>query len=57
MSIKATASIATPKTDAKLKEQMFQAGADAKANGYSESACPYRDGLPRAWWLEGYHHR
>jgi ribosome modulation factor len=50
----ATASIATPETDAALAERERSAGAAAKIQGQPRSACPWTGGLTREWWLQGW---
>lgn len=50
----ATASIATPETDAELRQRVTQEGSNAKIAGLPISACPWRGGLCEMWWREGY---
>ena len=49
----ARASVATPKTDAVLREKYRRMGADAKKAGIKREDCPV-DGLIKFWWQEGW---
>lgn len=49
----ATASIATPATDAVLRKRYRKMGAKARANGIPRDKCPC-DGLIAGWWEEGW---
>ena len=49
----ASSLIATPETDAKLRREFRQKGADAKKAGVKWEDCPY-DGMIKLWWREGW---
>lgn len=52
---RARVGLATPKSDAVLRERERKKGLEAKLAGKPRSNCPWsRDSMMGIWWLEGY---
>jgi hypothetical protein len=49
-----SASIATPETDAALRETEFLCGMQAKLAGSPSTDCPWKGGMCEMWWMEGW---
>lgn len=55
--ISAVASIGTAETDSILQNREWQKGRRASVNGAPVNDCPWKGGLTRQWWLDGYYNR
>jgi hypothetical protein len=52
----ATAAIATPESDAKLRLREIEKGSLARRENLPRSACPWKGGVLQGWWLKGWDH-
>ena len=50
----AVAAPATSESDATIARRERANGAEAKRQGFPRESCPWRGGLTKQWWLEGY---